>query len=321
MAANGLAQIGGGLPLGGASEGLAHVLGREDLAQADAQPAIVGLAHGLHLLAVPLFLLLLGATVRVAGHAPHEVAIPAEAMDVERVLRGGPSDVAGQREEPAAFGLAFGMVSGCVRDGSPVGGLVPFLGEPLEARRHVVQVEGREATLVVGVVGRVGHQLVEGAAAGITAHELADGQLHGLLRDVERGRRERGQSADGVADDGPRQVGVVVERRHVLERRTGPHGHTPVDRTGEALPVGRSKPGVNARPVGKLHQERAPLMTFWSILHGRLRGRLIGRSVEHGRLFFVGSSVSRNGDGPSRRSAGDSGPCRCAASSWRSPQR
>ena len=213
------------------------------------------------------------------------------------------------------------MVSGCVRDGGAVGGLVPFLGEPLEARDHVVEVEGREAALVVAVVGRVAHQLVERAAAGVAAHELTHGQLHGLLRDVERGRRERGQPADGIADDGPGQVGVVVERRHVLERRAGSHGHTPVDRTGEALPVGRSKPGVNARAVGELHQERAPLMTFWSILHGRPRGRLIGRSVEHGRWVFVGSSVSRNGDGPSRRSAGDSGPCLCAASSWRSPQR
>ena len=115
MAADDLAQIGGGLPLGGASDGLAHVLRREHFAQADAQPAVVGLAHGLHLLAVPLFLLLLGATVRVAGHAPHEVAIPAEAMDVERVLRGGSAYVAGQRDQAVAL-AAFGMVSGCVRD-------------------------------------------------------------------------------------------------------------------------------------------------------------------------------------------------------------
>lgn len=115
MAADGFAQIGGSLPLGGASESLSHVLRREHFAEADAQAAVVGLAHGFHLLAVPLFLLPLGAAVGVAGHAPHEVAIPAEAMDEERVLRGGSPDVAGQRDQTVAL-AAFGMVSGCVRD-------------------------------------------------------------------------------------------------------------------------------------------------------------------------------------------------------------
>ena len=43
MATDDLAQIGGGLPLGGASDGLAHVLGREDFAEADAQAAVEAL--------------------------------------------------------------------------------------------------------------------------------------------------------------------------------------------------------------------------------------------------------------------------------------
>ena len=136
-------------------------------------------------------------------------------------------------------------MSGAVED------FTPSHFKALVGGYDVVEVEGCEGALVFLVVGRVGHELVEGAALAVAAGKHSNGNVDGLRGDVVTRWGERGEAVDGGADEAAGEFAVGVEVGHLFEGGAGSEGKGFGDAVGKTFPVGRGKPGIYTGTGGK----------------------------------------------------------------------